>query len=419
MNVGSDVRPSIPSVGASTRAVHRGGSRRVTGSGGRTTVIVIGAGIVGCSAAYYLATQGCEPVVIDAGGIGEQASTQNAGGLHFQLSHYALKGGEKVLKQHLDIAAMNNDAQQRWKQVGSDFGSELEVKMAGGLVAAETDDDVALLRRKVKVEWAAGFETEFLDGAELAALAPELSPTIRAASWHPHEGSANSRFAAAVFARHARGLGARFRLRSPVHGLRHDGRDWIVSTGRHTETRADAVLVTAGAWTARILAMVGANLPMELRGLNMCVTDQVKPTMTQLVMHVRRPVSVKQMASGNVVVGGGRPTQLERIQGGLGWRALPSPEVIVANMRDAAEVVQGLDHVSVIRTWQGILGSPADGMPVLGAVRSKPGLFVAVGGHTGYTVGPTCGALAADLIDGRRIDIDLTPFRPDRFAGLR
>jgi glycine/D-amino acid oxidase-like deaminating enzyme len=42
-----------------------------------------------------------------------------------------------------------------------------------------------------------------------------------------------------------------------------------------------------------------------------------------------------------------------------------------------------------------------------------------VGGHTGYTVGPTCGALAADLIDGRRIDIDLTPFRPDRFAGLR
>lgn len=381
------------------------------------SIAIIGAGIVGTSAAYYLARLGWDPIVIDAGGIGDQASTQNAGGLHFQLSHHVLTGDEDVLNRHLSIIPMNADAQERWPQAVRELGGDLELTMDGGLVAAETDDEVEMLRVKVDRERKAGFDTEYLQGEELTSIAPELAGHILAAARHPLEGGANARQATALFAQRSRDFGSRYVLRNAVTDLKREGTTWKVKLTDGPPVHVDAVLIAAGAWSAHILSMTGLSIPMQLRGLNMCVTTKVAPLMSHLVMHVRRPLSVKQVASGNVIIGGGRPTQLVRRNSALRWEALPSPEVILANALDAVEVVNGLENVQVIRSWQGILGTPGDGMPLVGSIPGRPGLFLAVGGHTGYTIGPTSGALIAELIDGRQPSIDLTPFLPERLMG--
>lgn len=381
-----------------------------------TSVLVIGAGIVGCSVAYYLAPE-ADVLVVDPMGLATQASTQTAANLHFQLSYTALKGGEEEFRRHARIIELNDDADRRWTALASETGGRVKVVNFGGIVVAESDDDVDILRRKVELERAAGFTTEFVDRADLADLVPEVASGVRGASWHAREGYVDAKTACYELARAARERGARFDLTSAVSGLRRSGGRWRVDIDPGGGVDADIVVVAAGAWTERVLGPV-ATVPMEVSGLTMSVTEAGSRRVEHLVMHTSRPLSVKQVSSGNVMIGGGRPARVVRVEGPLGWRTEPLRASLRAGMDDAVRVVPGLDGLRVVRSWEGLLGSPADDIPVIGEVPGQPGLIVSVAGHTGYTLGPTCGWAAARLALGQDPGVDLTPFSPGRFAAV-
>jgi D-amino-acid dehydrogenase len=98
-----------------------------------------------------------------------------------------------------------------------------------------------------------------------------------------------------------------------------------------------------------------------------------------------------------------------------GLEAPPNRKAFAHLQRLAKAAMPGLSWRET-REWMGHRPSPADSIPLIGEVPGAAGVFTAFGHHhVGLTGGPKTGRIVADLIGGRRSNIDLAPYRPDRF----
>lgn len=375
--------------------------------------VVVGGGIVGSSCAYYLQAAGVQCALVDAKALFSQASTTNAGGLHFQFSFTAMRSGDRGFRRHLAIQGLNEDARTRWPALEAELGGDIELSTHGGVVVGESVGDLEQLKSKATLESHAGFASVYLDGAELRERCPEISAGINGGSWNPWEGHVNPRFVSGALTSHLIASGCEVWPDTPVHRLSRARDGWHVAAGE-TSFRAQSIVIAAGAWTGKVVGLLGFNLAMELRPLTMSVTQKVQPLMTALVMHASCPLSVKQLRDGNVVVSGGRPATLAVRD--AEWPGTPGPRVsnLLTNLADAARVVPATEGLSVLRSWQGILGYPSDGLPVIGPIPGFRDAYVAVGGHTGWTIGPSCGWAARNLVLGEAnpaVPAQLSPTR--------
>src|SRR5687768_12145937 len=218
----------------------------------RFNVVVLGGGLVGCAAAYYLARGGARVLLVEQADLNREASGRNAGSLHFQLEYRLLRHGEAQAAQFAQIIPLSLVALEDWRGLEGELQADLEVEMGGGLIVAESPADVALLEKRQALQEKWGLASRLLSTAEVRQLAPYLADTVIAAGYFPHEGHANPRLVAPAFARRAEALGAKISVQARVIGLMRDGADWVVTMvdrqGQAQEVIASAVLNAAGAW---------------------------------------------------------------------------------------------------------------------------------------------------------------------------
>lgn len=91
------------------------------------------------------------------------------------------------------------------------------------------------------------------------------------------------------------------------------------------------------------------------------------------------------------------------------------PASLLGNVTLAQHVVPRIGRLRLIRTWAGI-NTTVDGRAVLGSVAGVPGVLFAIPGDAGYTLGPLCARIVADLALGRAPMVDPAPYTPERFA---
>jgi glycine/D-amino acid oxidase-like deaminating enzyme len=141
----------------------------------------------------------------------------------------------------------------------------------------------------------------------------------------------------------------------------------------------------------------------------MIVTEPAPPLVNHLVAHADRHLSLKQAASGGLIVGGG-------------WTAAFNPDMrlnraerdsIEGNLWVAGHVLPAVRGLHMVRCWAG-MNVNIDGAPILGEVPGRPGFYNAVTSN-GYTLAPVTARLVTDLIVHGRTDVDISPFRIDRF----
>ena len=189
-----------------------------------------------------------------------------------------------------------------------------------------------------------------------------------------------------------------------------EGAGWQVETAGGA-WRAGRVLVAAGAGTGALVAPLGLRVPTVAEPLHMNVTEATGPLVTHLVQHAERMITMKQLAAGQVVIGGGWPARLAPGDG--------HPEVesssLFGNLGLAQHLVPKVGRLRLIRSWAGV-NTTADGQCILGESPQQRGLFFAVPGDAGYTLGPLVGRLAAAALLGRDGGFDITRFTPARFA---
>lgn len=373
--------------------------------------LVIGAGIAGLSTALFLAEAGEEVAVVERGFPGGLASGGNAGSLHAQLlsfDHGAKAegdGGAAARTLPLQLASID-----LWRELEARLGRDFEMKITGGLMVAESEAHLRFLEEKTRVERSHGIDCQVIGRADLARLEPGLSPAMIGAAYCPQEGKINPLVATRHVLDAAVSAGARVFDRTEVLAIRREGTGFVVETSRGA-LRAGRLVNAAGAFAARIGAMLGLDVPVFGAPLQMVVTEAAAPAVSHLVAHADRHLTLKQAANGNFLIGGGWTAGLDPVHS----HPRPLLASLEGNLWVAQHVVPGLRKLHVIRSWAA-MNINIDGAPILGEHPAMPGFFNAVTSN-GYTLGPLVGQVTAALVRGRDPGRDLSAFSISRFQG--
>ena len=371
--------------------------------------LVIGGGVAGCCLAYWLARDGIEAMVVERDDVNLQASGANAGSLHVQLLAFDFALGAPPANRAADTLPLGPASVALWQEIQRDTGEDLEMKVCGGLMLAETERDIDFLKGKIALERSRGVEAELIGANELRALEPCIGDVAIAAEWCPGEGKINPLKGTYAVVAAAKALGARFRRGSNVTAIERDGTQWKVTTGRG-EIRARRVVNTAGPWAAEVARLVGVDIPVRGAPLQMVVTEPTAPTLSRVVAYAHRHLTLKQMSSGAFMIGGGWTAGLD---GGTRLsRALR--QSVEGNLWIAGRAVPALAHLHAIRIWAG-MNVNIDRAPILGEVPGLPGFYNCVSSN-GYTLAPVLSRLTAEMLAGRSTSLPVEPYSIRRFG---
>ena len=368
--------------------------------------VIIGAGILGASAAFHLARAGAEVTVIDAH-LDGRATAAGAGiicpwvsGIEDQ-SFYRLyvAGGE----YYPDLIAALADAGE----------TGLGYRQSGAMLVSSDPAELTRLERSVRQRRATAM-------GEITRLSPQeaqvLFPPLHAGLGGIHvAGGArvDGRHLAAGLLRAAAAAGATI-LKGRATLVTEAGRVAAVDVAPIAHASidnaegarripADRVIVTAGAWTEQVRRLGfsvepqrGQIVHLRLEG----VETQDWPVILPPGSHYIVP-----FGGGRIVAGATRETGR-----GFDYRVTAAGQAEV--LSEALRIAPGLGVATMIETRVGF--RPA-GVPLLGWVRGIDGLAVGNGlGAAGLTIGPLAGRLLADLVLGKPGLLDLAPFDPTR-----
>jgi len=377
-------------------------------------VIVIGAGLVGAACAYYLGAAGMRVEVIDRGGIASGTTSAGEGNILVSDKH---PGPELALALY---------SARLWHEVADDLGAAaLEYEAKGGVVVGKSAATVEGLAGLVAAQRAAGVLVESVDPAGLLDLEPNLARDVAGGAWYPQDAQVQPMLAAAALLRAAKAHGTVLRGGIGVTGIERD------PTGRITGVRtsdpvvpvrhAGAVLNATGTWAGEVAAMAGVSLPVLPRRGFILVTEPLprvvrhKVYTAEYVANVasseadlQTSVVIEGTRGGTVLIGASR----ERV----GFDRTVSLQVLRRLAAQAIGVFPFLADVRLMRSYLGFRPYCPDHLPVIGADPRAPGLYHACG-HEGAGIGLACatGKLIAQQVAGGALDLDLAPFRPDRF----
>jgi glycine/D-amino acid oxidase-like deaminating enzyme len=372
-----------------------------------TDVLVVGGGLAGCACAYYLASEGLEVVLVERDELNREASGTNAGSFHFQIAIHQLTERDTAGSRErlLSDVRLHLSAARRWGRLEEELGGRLGVHRTGGLMVAETPEELRLLHDKHEIEAEAGLETEVLEGRDLRAFAPYLAPDLLGATYCADEGHANPFLAAPLFALRAAEHGAV--LRTGVEVAHIDEGFTAHTTGG--AIRARRVVNAAGAWAGPLAGLSGITLPTRAEALHVNVTEARPRLLEPLVQHIGRRLTLKQADNGTFIIGGGWPGRAEtppRRHSTI-WRSA------AGNAAVAIRVVPTLADVRLVRTWTGVMAFTDDLQPVVGEVAATPGYFTCIA-TTGFTLSPLVASmLAAHIARGEPLPRE---YAPDRFT---
>jgi sarcosine oxidase subunit beta len=367
-----------------------------------TDVVVIGGGVIGTAAAHYLACAGMRVVVVERRGIGQEASGANVG-LVTLFSGHSLEEPEPGPVYELTRASI-----EAYKSLGDDLDLDIEYDQSGGVMFAETEERLAVIRRAYEGYRAHGVAVEWLDARGVLECEPAFSSDrILGGVFCPLNGHINPLLLCRAFARGARRHGARLMLGTTVQNVYHgNGRVRAVSTSEG-DIPCEFVVNAAGAWAADIGDMVGQRLPVKPARGQILITEPV-PRFIRRVVSGSEP-SARQTRRGNVIIG----STVED----AGYDKRVTPETIAEFAHGAVPHFPRLSHLSIIRSWAGLRPATPDHKPVVEMSEDVPGLCLAIGhSRRGICYAGGTGQAVAELITGRPTSLALDAFRLARFA---
>jgi glycine/D-amino acid oxidase-like deaminating enzyme len=256
-----------------------------------------------------------------------------------------------------------------------------------------------------------------VSAAELRELEPNLTDDVCGGAYYPQDMQVQPMLAAAELLAHARARGATVHTGTEVLGIRPGG--VRTSTG---ELAARWVVNAAGTWGGEVAAMAGAPVPVLPRRGFVLVTEPLPPLVRHKVYTadyvadvasddagLETSAVVEGTRAGTVLIGASR----ERV----GFDRRMSLPVLRRLAAQAIDLFPFLADVTLLRSYLGFRPYCPDHLPAIGADPRVPGLVHACG-HEGAGIGLSAatGHLIAQVLTGAAPDLDLTPYRPDRFA---
>lgn len=414
---------------------------------GSVDVVVIGAGMAGSTAAYFLARKGHSVALLDKGKVGGEQTSRNWGWCRQQ--HRDLRELPLAMKS-LEI----------WGDLNQELGAETGFRRTGLLYVTTRPADFAQWEAWTLKAREHQMHSRVLTPAEAKAMTPGSASEWIGGVHSPTDGRAEPSLAGPAIAEAARKRGATIHQECAVRGLDIEGGKVSGVITERGRIRANAVLCAGGAWSSLFCRRHGVRLPQAgVRSTSFATKAAPQITDGGLSMP---DVTIRRRLDGGYTVGlGGRglvelspqgllyarqfwPTFKKRRAGvtlGIGRSFFDGPESFARwsfdrvspferhrtldPAADPSLVRQGLtrlgDHypalkgLKVANAWGGLIDSTPDGVPVISGVDTLPGLYLSTGftGH-GFGIGPGAGRLAADVVAGDPPIVDPHPFRYSR-----
>lgn len=367
----------------------------MTGQKGATTVIV-GGGVTGLSAGWWLARDGMDVVVVDKGIIGWEASGRNGGG----CTHYQ--------------SPLFDEEQRLWPQMDQLLGYPTEYRRERVIVAIN-EPQFARYRRMAEITRAMGYPSSELDPRQVRELVPLAGDNAVGAVHFHFGGHANPQRTVQAYGWALQDLRGRLMQHTFVTGFSTAGGKVVAVRTNRGEIGLDNLVIAAGPQTGHLLRLLGHDLPLAAGRAEMIVTEPLP-----LMKHGGvdgNGLYGRQTLRGNLAYGGGPH---EWVEAGDGQAvARPSTPLLRNLARRLAELFPKAGHVRMIRSWAGIIENTPDGRPVIDRLADPGNVTVATMSSVGFGLSPATGHAIRDLvIDGRCSFTDLGKLRLDRFAGL-
>lgn len=411
-------------------------------------VVIIGAGIVGVTAAYFLARRGLSVALTEKGCVSGEQSSRNWGWCRQQ-------------NRDARELPMSGLALRLWDQLTEEIGNDLGFRRCGLLYA--TDDPAQLQEWENWREIARQFDvnTRMLSAAEAESLIPANGRKWLGGVHSQDDGKGEPWLAASAIAEGARALGATIHQNCAARGL--DITNGAVS-GVITEKgviRTGTVLCAAGAWASAFCRQHGVTFPLStVRQTSLrtkpaanigeaiytpdcALTRRLDGSYTvaisgkgalditpQGIRFAREfmPMFIRRWKNVDIRVGKSFFHGPESMRKWNTTDETPLEQIRILdpepNMKTVASMMQliqsrfpALQGIELSESWAGYIDCTPDAVPVISPVESINGFFLAAGcsGH-GFGLGPAIGHLAADLVANDTPCVDPAPFRLSRLV---
>ncbi len=360
-------------------------------------VAIVGGGVIGAACARAATRAGLRVVLFEPGPDPAAASPASAGMLAAQVdpgddASRAL--GVRGRDAYADLAPALKDT------TGIDIG----LWLPGIATVALTDDDAAGLQDSVARQRQAGLRADWLDPQDVRERWPGIAGDCRGALFAPEDGALDPPALARALRADALRLGTTFVSQrvdriavavDRVSGVATSGGTW----------RAHHVVIAAGAWSAR-LAGAPRPLPVEpVRG-QLVATAWPAGVPHGIFFHHHAYVLAR---AGKAVLG----STMERV----GFDARTTDDGIARILAGARRLLPPLDRLPVERAWAGLRPVTPDGQPIVGPDPAVAGLWYATGhGRSGILLAALTGDVVADLLATGTTTVDISPWRPGRYA---
>ncbi|MDU0956432.1 MAG: FAD-dependent oxidoreductase [Bradyrhizobium sp.] len=360
-------------------------------------VAIIGGGLVGSSAALALRGMGLSVTLLDKGFCGAQASGVNYGGVRRQG-----RPSEQL--------PLSQRAHAIWPRLQQLIGIDGEFLRSGHLKLARSADDMASLERYAAEVAPFGLDLELVGHNQLRERFGVMGDLV-GGSFCPGDGHANPRLVAAAFAAAARRAGAEVLENTEVAGVSRTFEGFALEAGDVAVT-ARSVINSAGAWADRFARAFNEPVPLERTYPSMIVTEPLDPFLSVNIGIEGGGIYARQVARGNVVVGGERATPLDNPD-----YSRPHSDGALTIMQRASELFGPLRHAQAIRFWSGTEATMPDRNPVLGPSATTPGLIHAFGfSGAGFQIAPGVGEVLAELVRDGQTATPIDAFAITRFS---
>lgn len=375
-------------------------------------VVVIGAGVVGCSIAYYLAREGVGVTLLERDAIGSGASAHATGSL-------GLLGAEFAPGPSFDLArASYHEFKRLVPELEQATDMDLLYQRRPSLRLALDDDETDLI--KGFIDWQRPHvQVRWIDAQEVRAIESRLSPSIVGAVYEDESAQLDSYRLNLALARGAELLGADILYRE-VTGLVTNGSAVSGIKIASEEIRCGAVVVAAGTWSRAFTPWLGFPVPVRpMKGERLLLSYPGEP-LPVLISSPKRGHMISRM-DGFTSVGstGGRDYDRRELFLGEEFDRRPTETARLELLQRAIDVFPDLERAELVQQLAGSRPLSPDGRPIIGPVPGMDNVLLATGHATkGIHLGPATGRVIADYVlrGSTRLVSDMAEFLPDRFA---
>jgi glycine/D-amino acid oxidase-like deaminating enzyme len=352
-------------------------------------VIIIGAGIMGCSSAFELARRGVNVTVLERDTVGAGGTGRSSA----------------IIRQHYSnelTARMALHSLRVFQNFGDEVGGECGFEHTGW-VALASEHDKSGLESNIAFQQELGIDTRLISVAELAEMIPGVASADVAAVAHEHEsGYADPHLTVNAYADAARRHGAKIKVNRGVTGFRF-AKDRVAGVEVSGETfEAPIVINCAGPWGGKVASMAGLEVPIDSCRVQVAVFRRPPAFAAHpVVMDFIQGVYLRSETGNLTLVGSIDPAEANALVDPDDYPEHGDTKFVVEMAEMFMNRCPSMADSESTTAYASLYAVTPDWHPIVDEMPAGSGFFICSGfsGH-GYKLGPAVGEMVADLVTG-------------------